>query len=99
MAVVADHAAISRETMSCLASGYVHVGFDMVLNVVVTPGIKARRHGCRPPMNGHCRSRAATSPETFGKLSRGMRVVTVVRTASEGRCVLLETARVKIIVF
>ena len=52
-----------------------------------------------PPMNGHCRSRAATSPETFGKLSRGMRVVTVVRTASEGRCVLLETARVKIIVF
>ncbi|EFS86735.1 hypothetical protein HMPREF9577_02405 [Cutibacterium acnes HL110PA3] len=49
MAVVADHAAISRETMSCLDNGYVHVGLAMVLNAVVTPGIKARCHGCRPP--------------------------------------------------
>lgn len=48
-AVVADHAAISRETMSCLDNGYVHVGLAMVLNAVVTPGIKARCHGCRPP--------------------------------------------------
>ena len=91
-AVVADHAAISRETMNCLDDGYVHVDLDMVLNVVVTPGIKVHRHGCRPLMNGYCRSCATTLPETLGKFSRGMRVAIVVRTASERRGVLRRLA-------
>ena len=96
--MVADHAAISRETMNCLDDGYVHVDLDMVLNVVVTPGIKVHRHGCRPLMNGHCRSCAATLPETLGKFSRGMRVAIVVRTASERR-VCVTAPRVKTIFF
>ena len=33
-------------------NGAVQVGLDMVLNVVVIPGIEAHPHGCRPLWDG-----------------------------------------------